>query len=326
MTELFNGGEMDAFSPSDNAVIESTVSSFGPRWNSTFARCSIRVGTGSNVDTSYAETAHWTAQAEGYLRFDQYCFGATVFTGTMTTLVTAAGTEVFRIRAASNGHGHTLTLQYLNASAVWTTAGTVDVPEGTLVTYDLYWKVNASGALSLFVSGTERITWTGDTSHLSNISYARLWGLQCQTDYSQVMADTDPTIGHRLATCYPSGAGATSSWTGSYAEIDEAVYSDSDFINSASANQVTTVAATVATLSGYTVQSVTVSARANRDASGPQNLQLALRVSGTDYFSASKALSAGYAPAQNTWATNPATAGAWTNSITSLQPGVKSIT
>jgi hypothetical protein len=137
------------------------------------------------------------------------------------------------------------------------------------------------------------------------------------------------TIGFVLGTCVPSGAGSTSAWTGAYTDIDEAVTSDADFISSGTANQVSTFAQTaIPTLTGYVVRAVCVSARAKRGSSGPQNIRMALRSAGTNYFSGSDiSLGLGYAPVQTIWATDPATSAAWVNTaISSLEPGVKSIT
>lgn len=325
MAELFNGGEMDAFTPSDGSCTETTAAA---TFDSNFVRCALSFGGYGGTDTSYFESAHWTPATAGFLQFDAYhgLLGNAFLTATtMISLVNNSGTTVARLRV-DNPNSGAMQLQYLNASAVWTTAGSVVISTG-LAANTIEWDFSASGKLNYYVSGTERISFSGDLSHLAGVAYVRLHNHNGWPRYSQVMADTESTIGHRLTTVPVVSAGATSGWTGTYAEIDEIVYSDTDFINSATANQVSTFGVTGPTLTGYTVQSVTVSARAKRDASGPQNLQLALRVSGADYVSSSKALSIGYAPYQNIWTSNPASLGAWSNSaIAALQPGVKSIT
>lgn len=320
MTILFMGGEMGAFTPSDSTVVEKVEAG---RYDPAFARCAIYTGARGSV--VYAETAAWTAEDEAYLHFEVEANPA----GSADTLVSLmAGSDAqIRILATVSGDNVIHQPQYLSALAVWTNIGTaITIPNEKQV-IDLYWKIDASGEVRYFVAGNERITGTADLSHLSDITSARLHSLFDPSRFSQVVADTDPTVGGRLFTVPVSGAGATSSWIGSYAELDEIVYSDADFINSGTANQVSTFAVSAPTLTGYSVRAVAVTARARRGAGGPQNLQLALRVSGTDYFSSSKALGIGYGAFVNIWEQNPATTADWVNTaISTLQPGAKSIT
>lgn len=325
MTELFNGGESDSFAPSDASCLEVTgTNTFDPN----FARCALSFNGYGGSSASYWESAHWSPATDAYLHYECYhgsILNPYVSADTFVSLVNNAGTTVLRVRIDLSAGG-TITLQYLNASSVWTSAGSVSLP-ATLGAFDLHWKFDASGELNFYASGTERITFSGDLSHLAGVAYVRLHNHFGLPAFSQIMVDTDPTIGHRNKYIPLVSAGATSSWTGTYTEIDEIVLNDADYINSATANQVSTFGITPPTLTGYTVQSITVSARANRDPTGPQNLELALRVSGTDYFSSTKSLTIGFAPVQNIWTQNPASAGAWSNSAAgAVQPGVKSIT
>lgn len=328
MTELFNGGEMDSFLPTDNTVIESTAQPTG--YDSNFCRCALGVGVGAvlvDPDVTYAETIRWAAQTEGWFHFDLYLQEASGTASQLLTLRTASA-AIFRIVATKvSSSTHTLDLQYLDSGASWQSGGTVTVPTSRQ-TFDIYWDIQASGSLDLFVGGTKRIEFAGDLSHLSGVEFARLHrAFNVPTYWSQVFADTESTVGHKLFTISPASNGANTAWTGGYTEVDEIAYSDGDFINSGTANQVETFAGTTPTLTGYVVQSVTVAARGKTDGSGPSNLQLALRSSSTDYFSASKALDTGYEPYQNIWETNPATSAAWVNTaISGLQFGVKSIT
>lgn len=319
MTELFNGGEIDAFYPSDSNPIETSSIGFNPD----FARCAI----GISGLTSYIETAHWSAQTEAYHHWELMMSQASFFDYTVLELCDASDDPQIQIRATrTDTTTHTLTLRYSDGMGGWTTADTVSLSTN-IQTFDLHWLIDASGELDLYIAGTKRIEFTGDLSGLNAITYARHYGGYVKAYYSQVFTDTEPTIGERLYTLPPSATGTNTAWTGTYTEVDEIPYSDADFINSGTANQVETFGITAPTLTGYVVQSVTVSARAKYDGSGPSNIQLALRSGGTDYFSSSQALDVGYEPHQNIWETNPATSAAWVNTaISALQPGVKSIT
>jgi hypothetical protein len=316
MTILFMGGEMASFLPSSSAPIESASP---VRHNASFARCSVSTSTSSS---EYFNTITWASQDELYIHGDVIQNSAgTGFNQAIMTLYDVSD-GALRLKRYTDGR---LEIEYLNASAVWTSAD-IDTFSEDIQTIDFYCKIS-TGDAKLYVGGTERLSATGlPLGHITGITGAQ-FNANYAMHWSQVIVATEPTIGWRLITRYPSGAGATSSWTGTYTDIDEISYSDADFINSGTADQVSTFAQTGPTLTGYTVRAVGVYARARRGAGGPQNLQLALRASGTDYFSGSKALGIGYTPQGHVWETNPATSAAWVNTaIDALQPGVKSIT
>lgn len=318
MTKYFMGGEMGAFLPSDSNVVESTNAN---GFDSAFSRCSIAI-TGSS---SYAFTPDLSLPNVFYVHF--YCRrnSSNSITQDICVLRTST-TEVFRVRS----DGTSVWMQAL-ISSVWTTVGTTETIPLNLTNqhFDLYIDGNsATGNAKLYVAGTLRITAASvNLTAVASLQTARFYGWGNDTFFvSQVMIDSEPTIGGRLFTIPITGAGATTSWTGAYTEIDEIIYSDADFINTSTATAVSTFAVTAPTLTGYVIEAVAVTARAKKGGSGPTQLQLALRSAGTDYFSASKALDVGYGGFVNIWETNPATGAAFlTTAIASLQPGVKAI-
>lgn len=324
MTILFGGGEISAVIPSDSSVTENAL-----YYNSSFARTAVKC-SGS---TNYAEGLPSAAGTNIWIHFD-------IATDPIASSTSAnrfiwydsSGNERIKINYADTTTQ--LVVQYWNgASFTSLTAITVGI-DGVRQTIDMNVVCNsASGSINVYIAGTNRLnSGTIDLSTTTDLKKFRFYGatissLTTDTWFSQVIVADESTIGWRLATFYPSGAGATSSWTGAYTDIDETSYNDADFINSATANQVSTFAQTGPAMTGYTVKAVIVAARAKRGSSGPANLQLALRSAGTDYFSASHALGLGYTAEQNVWETNPATGAAWVNTaISAIQPGVKSIT
>jgi hypothetical protein len=215
-------------------------------------------------------------------------------------------------------------------TAVWTNVGAaVTYGQSVLNTVDLYIDGNSgTGTATLFLSGTERESATADFTSITGIDELQFHGVNSAAgcSISQVIVADEPTIGWRLTTVPPTGAGATTDWTGTYAEVDEIVYSDADFINSSVADQVELFSHGTAIPSGYRVRAVVVAARAKRGGSGPQSLQLALRSSGTTYVSSTKALGVGYDGPFAVWEEDPATTADFTSSsIAALQFGVKSI-
>jgi hypothetical protein len=326
MSIYFIGGEMGAYIPSDGNAYESNSdpNAYESGFSRGYLRCTGRV--------SYVESASHSALDSLWVHF-AITDGAGVTGATDVkpmVLANAAGTELFRVNWSSSGG--TMSLEYWNGSA-WATAGSsFTINANTAVQHcDLNVVGNsASGSCQLLVAGTTRASATGvDLSAVKSITKHRSYGIGSSTSaqaLSQVVVADESTVGMRVLTRYPNGAGANSDWTGTYADVDELVYSDADFLNSATANQVSMFTQTGPTITGYSVRAVAVAARAHCGASGPQNLQLALRSSGTNYFSSSKALSAGYSANINIWETNPATSAAWVNTaIDALQPGVKSI-
>jgi hypothetical protein len=107
---------------------------------------------------------------------------------------------------------------------------------------DVHAVVNSgSGSCDVYIAGTRRIHGTGlALSGTTSIVKVRQYGANFSPQLSQCVASTTSTIGGKVFTVPVNGAGSTSSWTGTYANIDETVYSDLDFINSGTANQVST--------------------------------------------------------------------------------------
>jgi len=323
MTILFMGGEMGAYIPSDSSVFERTQSN---TYDSTFSRSSL----GPQGGLAYAESATFAATDDLWVHFTVADGEGNGEGPTDVPLALAAGgANLFRVLWSSSGN--TLQMQYWTGAA-WANAGSsFPILINGVQHFDLHVDGNsATGACELYAAGTMRASASSvNLSAVAGITNVRHYGMSTAScpGITQVIVATTSTIGMRLFSVPVNGVGSDSAWIGSYLNIDENRYSDADFINSPTANQVSTFAANSPTLTGYQVLAVGVSARARCGASGPQNLQLALRSSGTNYFSSSKALGAGYGAYLNIWETDPATSAAWVNAaVSSLQPGVKSIT
>lgn len=327
MTIYYAGGEIGSLIPSAGSVAESTTAG---SYDSNFARCSVQTDSSSE----YAESPSHTNLTDVWLHLElEQSLSTGTFDGTIFHWLDSGGTA--RIQINYNTTNSTLTLYYYNGASFVSTGSVVVPLAGAKQVVDIHAVVNtASGSVVIYLSGTERVnSGTIDLSGATNLQKFRLFGTSFGTarffNWSQLIVADESTIGMRLMTLYASGAGSDSAWgSGSYASIDEIVYDDADLISSASANQVSTFAATLqAAVTGYTVRAIAVTARAKRDASGPQNLQLALRVSGTNYFSSTLALTLGYGAIVNVWNTSPATSSPWiTSELTNIQFGVKSIT
>jgi hypothetical protein len=184
------------------------------------------------------------------------------------------------------------------------------------------------------MSGTLRITASVNLSTLTGIAKVRAWGINRgingPVDYTQFVLATETTIGMRVGTIYMSGQGVTHTFdTGGYANIDELVYSDADFVQSGTAGQIELFTGTpVPSFTGYSIRALALTARAKSDGSAPAHFRFQLRSGGVTYDNGSDlALDFGYGNYCAVWETNPATSAAFQPSeISALQYGVKSVT
>lgn len=332
MTVRFAGGELSAFIPSDSTVTEGTTSS---RFNPGFARAFIFCDKNSN----YCEGDPGVVLTSPWLHMDlSLRNGTAIGGGAFMRWVWLDGSGVERIRITYAYSTKAFTLQY-DIGAGWVTAGspiTLEIMDPTIQTIDLNAVVNsATGSLTLYIGGTERISsGTIDLTAITGLRKIRYYGVEIgglgwATYPSQVIIADGPTIGWRLMTLYPSGAGADSAWTGTSTEVDETINNDADFINSATANQVETfVLTSVGSMTGYAPRAVIVAARAKRGTTGPQNLRFIVRSGGANHDNgADIGLGLGYEAKQAVFENDPATGAEWTlSALATLQAGVKSIT
>lgn len=323
MTDYFYGSEVGSFTPSQSEDVGDTTGTNVLDRNETFARAAVY----TNGALAFLESSAISIPNTFWFHYDA-AKRFTTASYNYPIVFSAGGVELLRI-----GYKASACKVQAYIGAVWTDIGTevsADFGADSNQTMDFYFEGNdATGAVKIFVAGTERMSAVGDLSAVTGLDLITVDGVTSGGAHggSQFIISDEITIGWRLMTATLSGAGATSAWTGDYTSVDEATYNDADFIYSGTANQVETYTISTGTLTGYTVRGVGVYARAKRGDSGPQNFQLALRVGSTDYFSGTKALGVGYESYGHIWNTNPDTAAEWsTSQVSSIQVGVKSIT
>lgn len=327
MTIAFVGGEITSFSPSETQSGERVEA-----YDSTYARCSLRTIGAPGTPVMLSPVFASVVDAWLHMDFATSPGSASIWV-THVSLFDSGGTE--RIRLQANSVAASLRILY-NVGAGWVQAGAdYGVNHHNRQTLDLNVLTNtASGRIRLYNAGSLVLdTGVLNLSGISNIARLMFSGspsLSPQTDTgvfcSQVIVADEPTIGWRLSTFVPTGNGANTAWSGTYADVDEIVYNDGDFISTAVADDIETFALTGLSIGTEEVKAVAVTARARRNASGPQNLQLALRKGSTNYFSGTKALDVGFTPNINIWETDPATGIAWVPAdVLTLEAGVKAI-
>jgi hypothetical protein len=322
---LYFGGEMDAFIPSDNSVTETT---FGGSYDATYSRCSIQVPSNSTL-----KSIQFAAQTgKVYFNFCVLYAPANGGESDLFWVLNDAGDTVFKVTANRNSSSTSLYKMYrLSAPGTFTAIGSgVTVNHGFLQ-YCTVALDKPNGIATLYIAGSQQDTGTGSFGAITNFARAvhgpTLGAIISLTAYwSQMFASTSPTIGQRLYTIVEDANGAVQDWTGAVTDINELVCNDATGITSTTNGNVSTYLKSGLALSGV-VLGIGTSARFNVGATGPQNLQNVLRVSGANYTSPSTLGATGFAPAQYMWMTNPATSTAWTPGAGSaVEWGVEAIT
>ncbi|MGX7895462.1 hypothetical protein [Tsuneonella sp. HG222] len=324
MTILLFGGEMGVVYPSGSGIAESDL--LTTRYRSAFARCAIR---GSSL-LYYVQADFASQSGDCFIHFDSSHTSPGISDGDdiAVEVLDDTGTAVIRIFCVGASTTFTWQLQYLNSSAVWTNIGsTISQQENTNGDFDIYANVT-TGAISLFASGTERVSATGlSLGHIDSLDGVRFYSSGLHREWGQFVVADESTIGMRVATRYANGAGATSDWTGGYTAIDEIAYEDGDTVSSDTAGQIELFTQTGTDLTGYTIRAVSIASRAKRGSTGPQNMRHVLRINGSNFDNGSDiALSLGYGAHCSVWEQNPDSTGDWaTADLTGLQFGVKAI-
>lgn len=307
----FAGGELCDFDPYDSNCIESTASA-GTLYDPIYARCAIAIS--GNV--SGCNSPKWPDASTFWFHGELYVSGGNAFLGEVWAYnwQNNAGTTVFVMSAQSLVVGVSATYRcYTLQSGVMTLVGSFVLPIGRQKIDIELVSNTALGTLNVYVSGTNRLPATGlNHSGFAGVGQVSLRGSYAVTQaafHSQIICDTVSHIGDVVGTCAPTGNGANTAWVGDYTSVNETVYSDASKITSTAANDIETDVSS-ASFSGQ-VYAVVVSARSNCGSTGPQNLQLALRRGGTNYFSSSIAQNPGLQATQNAWKTDPSTSTTW---------------
>lgn len=314
--------EAGSWVASDANTAESTTSGM---FDSAYARASIL----NDGASTFARGCVFSSLTAGYIRAFKIRESTASIASYFLYGMNSSGIGALRLV----GQNDTVWVEYYNGSA-WTVATTAVPSTLTARTaYDIYFSGmgTASGLVRLYVNDT--LSATSSTLNFSSTpNVASVWtnggfGTGDQHASEVVVADV-PTIGWRVATLYITGAGTTNTFdSGTYADVDETVYSTADFISSGTNNQIFLGACNDYSVGSGTIKAVAVSALAKKGASGLANINLAVRAGGSNAFSADKALDVGVGAFQNIWETNPTTAVAWVAAdIAATEIGVRSRT
>lgn len=225
-----------------------------------------------------------------------------------------AGTEV--VRFTRTGTGTNLQVSMYNGSSMQNVGSAFSFTDGVLRQIDIHIQCGSGGLMEVYVDQSLVYSETVPYAQVDNVATVDLydWSSANKAVWSQVFVADEPTLGWKMYGNRPNNNGTYTAFSGSYTDIDEQLYNDSDFISGGSDGDKETVKAASRGTITLEVKAIGVSARARRDSSGPQNMDLMLRNGSDDHFEAVTGLSTGMLSFQKFWHTNPTTGNKWSAS------------
>jgi hypothetical protein len=223
--------------------------------------------------------------------------------------------------------------------------GTTELFDSTTYLIEIYVKIaNSGGRAAVRIDRVVEINFTGDTQSGAETQFDRIRigdytsiPLYGNFYIDDVVFDDATGEDHWIGQTFIqplvlTGAGNSTQWSPSsgsnYTCVDERPASDSDFVSTDSVDQLDLY--TASDLSGdiEAIKCVQLVARTVQEGTPtPQNIQLAIRSGGSNYFSGDKAVPL-TTPEDlfHIWETDPDTASAWTESgVNAIEIGVKSV-
>lgn len=194
---------------------------------------------------------------------------------------------------------------------------------------------STNGLAALYFGGTPIVAFAGEitangVSQMAQIDFANVSDT-LPIIWSEPIVSDQPTFTKGVWSRPPTSAGTTQLWLpNTVGNIDEVVINDTNFISTASVNQVSTWAGSVSPPSGgWLVDAIVQEARLAVDASGPQSAQFAVEQSGTISTDGVVLPATTFDTFSWTWPANPLTSADWDlNDITTgtFDLGVESLT
>lgn len=330
MTILFVGCEGENFII-DGGVRVTTTSG---RFNSTYSRTAMYFGsTGNSTDILGARSPVFAAQTDVWFHFRMVVPGISSTNYTLFELRNSSGTPVFRLRIG--GTGGLVQCQYWDGSAWQNTGSTFSFSSSISSDFDLHVVCGASGSFTLYKDNVSIATGSISSANMDNVAQLAMWaGANHLNDarpcWSELIIATEPTNDWHVFYRAPTGNGNYTTWAGSYTDVNENGYNDADFISGTTNGEKESYTTSARSIGSLEVKGIAVSARALRDTTGPQNLQMLVRNGSTDNFSSNvSGLGTSYGPVQAIFETDPATGNNWSASDAgnaTLNFGVQAIT
>jgi len=284
-----------------------------------------------NTDHSFGIT--FDSQSEIWLSF--HMRWAAVAGGPKQGIQFKAGvTELFRFNGHSNSGNSALS--YHNGTSLQTNVVTggdyagvhrVDIHIKMADTGGIF-EVYKDGVLDINLSSITTDTLRTAATGLDRITFST-YSLG-STTFSAIVIATEDTRGFKVVQQLPSGAGATSQWSGAYTSLDETGINDGDSISSSVIGEVSTFAfpaiPTDFDTSAWAVKAVVAGLRVVATPEEDIDVAGVVRTASTNYETAALDAKPAYNGRQAIWEVNPNTATEWTyTDASAAQVGVKTV-
>jgi len=300
------------------------------------SRLGIGANGSSSEDASYIRTRTFNAASDFWTHW-VFRSTASFFAGVQIGLKWfAGGTQRLALRRNSNETVSALKWNGASWEVLGTSTGTTALgSESGVYDFDCYIRLGNPGRITLYQNGVPvlgltniNLTWSG-VSGLDQVQFGNFQSSGSHQSYfSEIIVAAWNTMGSKLVTRTPNGAGHYSEWTGAgFGSVDEIGNTDGLVMTSGTVNQRFSVTHTSfpALASGESIPLVKASARIGRDSEGPQSFNFFLRTASADYDADDRPLSFGGNISAETWDMNPNGNIAWTvTDLNAAQMGVRS--
>jgi hypothetical protein len=309
MGVIWQGHEAECYKLSSSSNTEDT----GAR-EAGYERAGMKIPAGTPIRSA----PDWSSVDELWHRFRYNCTGGYAVGFVLWGVENAAGQILAQIVCVT-----TSTWQF----QVWDGAAFVNVgsPQnyvsgGTVGRFDIHMKGGNPGQVEVYggAPGSTALQLSATGNYNSVVNMVRIYhnAPSIAGGFNSYVAgevvQTTPTLNTVSEMGFPASNGADTGGTGTYADVDEQNFSDSDFVAFSAAGQHQSFKAAARTLTDKIVTGVTASCRAWYEAGGATQIKPYLTIGGTRYYGPTLALTLVPAGYQYTWTTNPATGIAFT--------------
>jgi hypothetical protein len=316
MTVYFQGAEVEDFITAGTVFNLTTAGHF----TTANARCAMGMTMGSAEDTHYLQAVMSATATSAWfhmkIRWDALPALASskhafkLYSGSTLLLTVQFGGTQCRMN------------KYTGSFTVLLTSAASSLAEDTLYTMDIQVVMGNPGTFRLYLNGTViladttlDLTWGGVTSfdRIRLQSAYTTEGGSWRNSFGEVFIADFNTINSRLVTIVPNGAGTYSAWTGAYTAVDD-ITASLDYMSSGTVDQRASFGFSDASAlaAGERIECVKATALAQRDAAGPQKLNIFSTISSTDYDTTDQTLTVAPVAVYKMWDNSPATSTYWT--------------
>jgi hypothetical protein len=226
------------------------------------------------------------------------------------------------------------------ASGTIIATGTFFISTNTTYHFQIRCKIHDStGVVQVKINDVLDASYTGDTkpgtdTNIDNVIFEGSGGNQMRYIDDIIVNNAAWPGVLKIVGLSPHAAGSTTQWTTSVSTpnwecVNEAPPSDTDYVSTATADQIDTYSVGNLPAGVGAIKAVQVFGRVKKETSGsPSKANMVVRTNSTDYFGNTLTLPTAWIGAVGIWETNPSSTGiAWdVTAVNSLQAGIKSLT